>query len=149
MTSPLTRHQNAQSAPWLRYLGLHYRWGGDPDRHGGTDCLRLTIAVLALYDAPRPQIKQEWYEFAGRCHWKPLLKELTAGSTTVPGAKALDVALLAGGAPIALGVCVAGGIITTDQGRGVHWRPLAACQIRRWFTFLPSAPVCSVPTLIL
>jgi hypothetical protein len=139
----------SQSAPWIRYLGLPYRWGGDPDRHGGTDCLRLTFAVLDLYDAPRPAlIKREWYEAAGRRNWKPLLKELTACSSSVPGAMPLDVALLAGGAPIALGVCVARGILTTCQGQGVHWRPLAACQVRRWFRFLPSAVNVPAPILI-
>ena len=142
-------HAN-QSAPWIRYLGLPYRWGGDPDRHGGTDCLRLTMAVLDLYDAPRPAlIKREWYEAAGRGRWKPLLEELAAGSSRVPGAMPLDVALLAGGAPIALGVCVAGGVLTTCQGQGVHWRPLAACRVRRWFRFLPSAVTVPAPILIL
>lgn len=141
---------SSQSAPWLRYLGLPYRWGGDPDRHGGTDCLRLTVAVLGLYDAPRPAvIKAEWYEAAGRRRWQPLLKELATISQPVPGSRPLDVALLAGGAPIALGVCVAGGILTTCQGHGVHWRPLAACQIRRWLQFLPPGPITQAPNLVL
>lgn len=139
-----------QSAPWLRYLGLPYRWGGDPDRHGGTDCLRLTVAVLGLYDAPRPAaIKPEWYAAAGRGRWHHLLRELATISEPVPGATPLDVALLAGGAPIALGVCVAGGVLTTCQGHGVHWRPLAACQIRGWFRFLPPAHSTPRPNLIL
>lgn len=131
-------------------MGLPYRWGGDPDRHGGTDCLQLTVAVLGLYDAPRPAvIKPEWYAAAGRGRWHPLLKELATISEPVPGATPLDVALLAGGAPIALGVCVAGGVLTTCQGHGVHWRPLAACQIHRWFRFLPPAPTTPRPNLIL
>lgn len=137
-----------QTAPWVRYLGLPYRWGGDPDRHGGTDCLRLTIAVLGLYDAPRPAlIKREWYRAAGRGRWEPLLQELTASSRTVAGAMPLDVALLANGGPIALGVCVAGGILTACQEQGVQWRPLAACQVRRWFRFLPSASNNTSPNL--
>lgn len=138
-----------QTAPWVRYIGLPYRWGGDPDRQGGTDCLRLTIAVLSLYDEPRPAVRREWYQAAGRARWRPLLEELTTISSQVPGAMPLDVALLAGGEPIALGVCVAGGILTTCQGQGVHWRPLGVCQIRRWFRFLPPAPVTAAPKLIL
>jgi hypothetical protein len=138
-----------QTAPWVRYIGLPYRWGGDPDRHGGTDCLRLTLAVLALYDAPRPAVKRDWYQAAGRSRWRPLLDELTTISSEVPGAMPLDVALLAGGEPIALGICVAGGILTTCQGHGVHWRPLGVCQIRRWFRFLPPDPVTAAPTLML
>lgn len=135
-----------QTAPWVRYLGLPYRWGGDPDRDGATDCLRLTIAVLGLYDAHRPtQIKREWYEAAGRDQWGPLLQELGAISRPVAGAMPLDVALLAGGAPIALGVCVAGGVLTTCPGQGVHWRPLKTCQIRRWLAFLPPAPAHAFP----
>lgn len=138
-----------ERAPWMRYLGLPYRWNGDPDRGGGTDCLRLTLAVLALHGAPRPaKIKREWYEAAGRCRWKVLLQELDATSTPVPGGRPLDVALLEGGEPIALGVCVAGGLLTACQGQGVHWRPLAACRVRRWFRFLPPAPAVAVPNLI-
>jgi cell wall-associated NlpC family hydrolase len=33
---------NTERAPWQRYLGLPYQWGGDPDRDGGTDCLGIT-----------------------------------------------------------------------------------------------------------
>jgi hypothetical protein len=132
----------------MRYLGLPYRWNGDPDRGGGTDCLRLTLAVLALHGAPRPpEIKREWYRAAGRCHWRQLLQELHDTSTPVPGGRPLDVALLAGGEPIALGVCVAGGLLTASQGQGVHWRPLAACRVRRWFRFIPPAPAVVVPNL--
>ena len=138
-----------QQALWLRYIGLPYRWGGDPNRHGGTDCLRLTIAVLSLYDAPRPAtIKREWYQAASRGRWQPLLAELEAISCPVPGGQPLDVALLEGGEPIALGVCVAGGLLTTCQGQGVHWRPLAGCQVQRWFHFRPSAPERRMPTLM-
>lgn len=131
------------------YLGLPYRWGGDPNRDGGTDCFRLTLAVLALHDAPRPaQVKREWYVAAGRGRWKGLLKELERISTPVAGGRPLDVALLEGGAPIALGVCLAGGLLTTCQGHGVHWRPMAACRVRRWFQFLPASPAIVVPNLI-
>lgn len=137
------------TAPWVPYLGLPYRWGADPNRHGAADCLRLTIAVLAFYDAPRPMIKRAWYRAAGRGHWQPLLDELAAISRPVAGAMSLDVALLDGGEPIALAVCVAGGLLTTCQEHGAHWRPLAACQIRRWFCFLPPGPVFSPPNLIL
>jgi hypothetical protein len=134
----------------MRYLGLPYRWGGDPDRDTGTDCFRVTLAVLGMHGAPRPAvIKREWYAAAGRNRWKPLLRELDSISRPVPGGRPLDVALLEGGEPIALGVCVAGGLLTACQGQGVHWRPLAACSIRRWFEFLPAAPVAAVPNLLL
>ncbi len=137
-----------ERAPWQRYLGLPYRWGGDPDRGGGTDCLRLTLAVLALHGEPRPVVRREWYEAARRCRWRELLQELEATSTPVPGGRPLDVALLAGGEPIALGVCVAGGLLTACQGLGVHWRPLAACQVQRWFRFR-HADAAFVPNLVL
>ena len=136
------------AAPWVRYIGLPYRWGGDPDRHGATDCLRLTVAVLAAFDAPRPPIKREWYHAAGRQRWKPLLEELTAISRPVPGGTHLDVALLSGGEPIALGVCVAGGLLTSCQGLGVHWRPLASCQVRRWLQFLPQPSPPPLPQIL-
>jgi hypothetical protein len=142
-------HHPHQNAPWLRYMGMPYRWNGDPACHGGTDCLRLTIAVLTLYDAPRPAVKPQWYVAARGGRWQTLLEELQAISTPVAGGMPLDVALLEGGEPIALGVCVAGGLLTTCQGQGVHWRPLAACQVRRWFRFLPSSPERPLPNLIL
>jgi hypothetical protein len=139
-----------QRAPWTRYLNMPYRWNGDPDRDASTDCFRVTLAVLALHGAPRPAvIERRWYAAAGRNRWKPLLRELDSISRPVAGGRHLDVALLGGGAPIALGVCVAGGLLTASQGQGVHWRPLAACSIRRWFEFLPAAPVAAVPNLLL
>jgi hypothetical protein len=119
---------NTERAPWQRYLGLPYRWGGDPDRDGGTDCLGITLAVLALHDAPRPALNAEWHESAGRGRWLPLLHELDSVSETVPGGRALDVALLDGGAPIALG----------DHGQPRRWRALASV-VR-----LPDPPLVSV-----
>ena len=141
-------HQTSQHAPWLRYMGLPYRWNGDPDRHGGTDCLRLIIAVLSLYDAPRPEVKPQWYATAEGRGWRLLVKELAAITTPVEGGQPLDVALLKGGHPIAMGICVAGGLLTTCQGQGVHWRPLVACKVHRWFRFLPSDRASTLPELI-
>jgi len=133
-------------ALWLRYMGLPWRWNADPDRDRATDCFRLTRAVLGLYGAPRPaRVERVWYVAAGRGWWVELHDELARISRPVSGGKPLDVAMLAGGEPIAMAVCVAGGLLTASKAEGVHWRPLADCTVLSWLEFLPP-PALSDPT---
>ncbi|MCT4368481.1 MAG: hypothetical protein N3Z28_12555 [Synechococcaceae cyanobacterium MAG-AL2] len=134
------------TAPWLHYLGLPWQWNADPDRDGGTDCFRLVLAVLALHDAPRPErIHRQWYVAAGRGYWDEVLDELELGTYRVKGGCNLDIAQLDGGAPIALGICVAGGLLTCSREEGVHWRPIDPANVLRWCRFYPTPSLQGQP----
>jgi hypothetical protein len=42
-------------------VGLGYRLGGDPEKHGVTDCVGLCRAVLASYGIEAPAPTRDWY----------------------------------------------------------------------------------------
>jgi hypothetical protein len=42
-------------------IGLPYRLGADPWRHGATDCVGLARAVLAAQGIPSPMPTRAWY----------------------------------------------------------------------------------------
>ena len=42
-------------------VGLPFRLGADPERHGATDCVGLARAVLAHYGIVTPVPERNWY----------------------------------------------------------------------------------------
>ena len=42
-------------------IGLSYRLGAVPEKHGAADCLSLARAVLAHYGIDSPAPTREWY----------------------------------------------------------------------------------------
>tara|TARA_B100000965_G_scaffold400236_1_gene421775 strand:+ start:1105 stop:1488 length:384 start_codon:yes stop_codon:yes gene_type:complete len=43
-------------------IGLPYRLGADPEKHGAGDCLSLCRTVLKHYGIASPEPKREWYK---------------------------------------------------------------------------------------
>jgi hypothetical protein len=52
-------------------IGLPYRLGAEPSRHGATDCINLCRWVLAWYGINAPIPKRSWY------------RRLSKGDTTI------------------------------------------------------------------
>ena len=44
-----------------KLIGLPYRLGASPERHGAADCLTLAIATLTWYGVPTPKAQRSWY----------------------------------------------------------------------------------------
>ena len=44
-----------------KLIGLPYRLGAVPDKHGAADCLSLATAVLAWHGIETPKPQREWY----------------------------------------------------------------------------------------
>ena len=42
-------------------IGLPYRLGATPEKHGAADCLSLSIAVLTFYGISTPEPERGWY----------------------------------------------------------------------------------------
>ena len=57
-------------------IGLGYRLGGDPERHGVTDCVGLCRAVLASYGIEAPVPTRDWYRRLRRGDWSIFPEQL-------------------------------------------------------------------------
>ena len=42
-------------------IGLPYRLGATPEKHGAADCLSLSRAILAFYGISTPEPERDWY----------------------------------------------------------------------------------------
>ena len=42
-------------------IGMKYRLGADPERHGAADCLSLARTVLLSYGLNPPPVNRDWY----------------------------------------------------------------------------------------
>ncbi len=42
-------------------IGMKYRLGATPEKHGTADCLSLSKAVLAFYGISTPEPQRDWY----------------------------------------------------------------------------------------
>ena len=45
----------------LDLIGMKYRLGADPERHGQADCLSLSRHILATYGIKTPNPERSWY----------------------------------------------------------------------------------------
>ena len=57
-------------------IGLPYRLGADPCKHGAGDCLSLCRTVLANYGFVVPQGKRDWYRRLRKKDYSVFFEEL-------------------------------------------------------------------------
>ena len=57
-------------------IGLPYRLGAIPEKHGAADCLSLAKAVLAFQGVATPEATRDWYRRIKRGDTSIFKKEL-------------------------------------------------------------------------
>ena len=57
-------------------IGLPYRLGADPVKHGAGDCLSLCRVVLAHYGFTVPEGKRDWYRRLRKKDYSVFFEEL-------------------------------------------------------------------------
>ena len=111
----------------LQLIGMNYRLGADPVRHGATDCIGLVVTVLNHYGIQTPVIQRDWYRRLRRGDTQVFEDELNrwGKKTTKPtiGVVALCPANMGKG----LAVFAEGGWLLFS-GSTVQWRPIDALQ---------------------
>lgn len=65
-------------------LGLPYRLGADPEKHGATDCVGLSRTVLATYGIDAPAPTRDWYRRLRRGDWSIFPEQLGVWGTRIP-----------------------------------------------------------------
>lgn len=68
-------------------LGMGYRLGGDPERHGVGDCFSLAAAVVRYAGGVPPQAKREWYRRLRRGDTSVFVEELNRWGVRVDAPK--------------------------------------------------------------
>ena len=65
-------------------IGLPYRLGADPVRHGAGDCLSLVRTVLANYSFTVPQGQRDWYRRLRKKDYSIFTEELNRWGVASP-----------------------------------------------------------------
>lgn len=122
-----------------RLIGLPYRLGADPVRHGAADCLTLAKAVLEHQGVPTPQAQREWYRRLKRGDTSVFAEELARWGTAIEQPKLLAVALCQADFGLGMASYWEDGWIHF-AGSAVRWSPIGVLQVVA--LYCPPKPTC-------
>ena len=111
-------------------VGMRYRLGASPEKHGKADCLSMCRAVLDSYNISTPEPKRDWYRRLRRGDYSVFKEELeTWGKETIKMTQG-TVALCEGEGALTYGMAVwwyDGWLSFT--GEELTWKPANALQV--------------------
>lgn len=127
-----------------RLIGLGYRLGADPVRHGATDCLGLTRTVLAYYGISSPQPERSWYRRLRQGDYSIFPEQLERWGKQVNTPRlAGSVALIRSGESYGLGAWFLDGWLIFGPSKLVIWAPLSLPEVEG--IYCPLKPSCATP----
>ena len=74
-------------------IGLPYRLGAIPEKHGAADCLSLAKAVLAFQGVDTPEPQRDWYRRLRKGDTSVFQEELSAWGEKITSPRIESVAL--------------------------------------------------------
>lgn len=108
-------------------IGLPYRLGADPERHGAADCLSLAKAVLAYQGVATPEAQRGWYRRLRRGDTAVFREELERWGKKVAAPRLVTVALCQSDFGLGMASYFEDGWIHY-AGSEVRWSPSDALQ---------------------
>ena len=111
--------------PW-KLIGLEYRLGADPERHGAADCLSMSRAVLHWGGIPTPEPERSWYRRLRRGDYEVFRDELERWGHQTDTAKLGVVGLGRGSDCLGLIAFYESGWLHFNDEKQIAWVPLNA-----------------------
>ena len=109
-------------------LGLKYRLGANPEKHGATDCIGLAVAVLTYYGIDTPTPKRDWYRRLRRGDTQVFEDELQRWGVKTSQIGIGTVALCRSSMGLGLAVFAEGGWIAFAEST-VQWNPIGVLPV--------------------
>ena len=110
-------------------IGMPYRLGANPIKHGAADCLSLACTVLNYYGIPTPEPKRSWYKRLKRGEYSVFEEELSRWGEKTADLKCGVVALCrADNGGFGLAVYWSDGWLNF-AGSEVRWSPSVVLQV--------------------
>ena len=109
-------------------IGMPYRLGANPEKHGAADCLTLAKAVLNYQGIETPAAERSWYRRLRRGDTAVFRDELERWGTVVPSPKLVTVALCQSEFGFGMASYFEGGWIHFDES-AVRWSPLGGLPV--------------------
>ena len=111
-------------------VGMQYRLGATPEKHGKADCLSMCRAVLASYGIETPEPSRDWYRRLRRNDYSVFKEQLEKWGEETTKMMRGTVALCEGEGTLTYGMAVwwyDGWLSFT--GEELTWKPANALQV--------------------
>lgn len=118
----------SQPAPWMKYLGLPYRIGADPEEGVGCDCIHLVLRVLAMGGLNPPDVERRWYNYLATKEIDKIMLEWFELTEQTYGPEDYAMTVLPSATDFSIAVVVNQGLLTVRPSFGVTWVPLTSMQ---------------------
>ena len=109
-------------------IGLKYRLGASPEKHGAADCLTLAKAVLTFNGVETPEPKREWYRRLKRGDTAVFREELEIWGEKIDSPRLITIALCDAPCGYGMATYFEQGWIHF-AGSVVNWSPIDALQV--------------------
>lgn len=109
---------------WMKYIGLPYKLGADPENGEATDCIRLVFRVLEMGGITPPPITKKWYLHLARKEAEPIMQDWYSYTEQTFGPEDYAMTLLTPGVNFSIAIVVDGGLLGVRPRVGVTWAPL-------------------------
>tara|TARA_R100000655_G_scaffold16968_1_gene36491 strand:+ start:609 stop:992 length:384 start_codon:yes stop_codon:yes gene_type:complete len=113
-------------------IGLPYRLGADPEKHGAGDCLSLCRTVLKSYGISSPEPKRSWYRRLKKKDYSIFTEELNRWGVDSPPKLGAIALCKSEDDSYGMAAFYEGGWISykkTLEGQVVIWSPLNALTV--------------------
>ena len=114
-------------------LGLPYRLGADPEKHGAADCLTLARSVLAYQGIESPEPERSWYRRSIRGDKAVFAEELERWGQQIEAPKLVTVALCQSDLGLGMATYFENGWIAFSQSE-VVWSPIDALPVVAYYS---------------
>lgn len=109
-------------------IGLPYRLGAVPDKHGAADCLSLAKAVLAFQGVTTPEPQRDWYRRLRKGDTSVFKEELATWGDQIASPRLHTVALCRSEFGLGMATFFEEGWIHFS-GSAVIWSPIGALAV--------------------
>ena len=116
----------------FQLIGMPFRLGADPVKHGKTDCLSLTRMVLKHYGINSPEPTREWYKRLRRKDYEVFRDELQKWGSKIKTPKIGTVGLAKSKQAYCLVVFFEQGWLSCNETE-VRWSPLDGLQVEELY----------------
>lgn len=115
-------------APWMKYLGLPYRIGADPEDGIACDCIHLVLRVLAMGGLHPPEVQRRWYNFLATKEINKIMEEWSALTEQTFGPEDYAMTVLPSAMDFSIAIVVNNGLLMVRPTTGVTWVPVSSLQ---------------------
>lgn len=112
----------------MRFIGMPYRLGGDPNQGRGTDCIRMVLSVLRDAGLDPPPVERRWYQLLAQRDMAAIERDWFSLTEQTSGPEQYAMTILPADGDFSIAVVVDNGLLTVRATVGVVWVPLSSMR---------------------